>query len=239
MIAEARGIGKICGAIIVSAMVNILIFLAMGSFNCSGISASKRLPDITPILTLRDGFKKDGSEPCESEVPKPFLRLSPEPEIMTVNLDLPLARPIAIEPIELKISMPSISPCMVQKQIAKSVDFRQTASGPAVSVPLILSKTHTSSCLSNAQGTSVFKQSLSPPSTNCVDTPPKELDNPSPRYPQDALGRGIEGYVVVKFLIRKNGSVENIQIVQVEGHESFRQAVLAPSWEMAIYPRTP
>jgi len=66
-----------------------------------------------------------------------------------------------------------------------------------------------------------------------VDEPPRERYVPPPRYPHEALTRGIEGEVVVKLLINERGVVKDVQVVQVTGDESFRDAVLdvARTWQ--------
>ncbi len=45
-----------------------------------------------------------------------------------------------------------------------------------------------------------------------------------PRYPRHAMRRKIEGYVVMEFTIRANGSVENTQVIEAQPAGVFEEA---------------
>jgi len=64
------------------------------------------------------------------------------------------------------------------------------------------------------------------PAADAVDTPPREIINPPPRYPRIARARGLEGQVTVKLLIAEDGTVETVEVVSVQGYTGFRRAVL-------------
>lgn len=90
--------------------------------------------------------------------------------------------------------------------------------------------------------------SAAPPSgpldANGVDEPPRELvGNAKPRYPATARERRQEGLVELRIEIDEAGRVREALALEVEGPDSFRQAVLraARSWrfEPAIHDGAP
>lgn len=64
---------------------------------------------------------------------------------------------------------------------------------------------------------------------------PELVSAASPRYPQDAINAGIEGRVVIRFLVGKDGSVESAEIAASSGHSSLDQAAIetAYSWHFS------
>lgn len=207
-------------ALLASGTVNVLVFLALGSLNSPDILPNKRLPDIAPILTLKDCTEEYKSEVTEPS-PLPMSSLPPEPEIMTVNLDLPMPQPVPIAPIATEILVPEFAIPLSHKLLVESnssVRLRQTVSCLGGTGTSVSSQPH-------RKDMSVLKPPSPPYSAASVDMPPKELANTPPRYPPRALARGIEGYVVVKLLLGENGTVEDVQIMEVAGDEAFRQAV--------------
>jgi protein TonB len=60
-----------------------------------------------------------------------------------------------------------------------------------------------------------------------VDEPPRKLANRLPAYPRAAERRRIEGSVTLRLLIDERGRVERTQVIAVEGHPAFEDAVLA------------
>ena len=64
---------------------------------------------------------------------------------------------------------------------------------------------------------------------------PELVSAASPRYPQDAINAGIEGRVVIRFLVGKDGSVESAEIAASSGHSSLDQAAMdtAYSWHFS------
>ncbi len=66
-----------------------------------------------------------------------------------------------------------------------------------------------------------------PLSAESVDRPPRALTtNEEPTYPSVAARHGWEGTVIVKLLIDENGRVRDPQILELDGHDVFRKAVL-------------
>ncbi|MCU0857136.1 MAG: energy transducer TonB [Pontiellaceae bacterium] len=59
-----------------------------------------------------------------------------------------------------------------------------------------------------------------------VDDMPGEISTPRPAYPASARRLGQEGMVVVKLLITESGTVEDAVIMESQGPDSFRRAVL-------------
>ena len=55
------------------------------------------------------------------------------------------------------------------------------------------------------------------------------------KYPQIAVGTGISGTVIVSFVIEKNGSISNVQLLKDIGggcgDEAIRVVKLMPKWK--------
>jgi len=58
-----------------------------------------------------------------------------------------------------------------------------------------------------------------------LDQAPQALAKIPPEYPYGAREKGIEGYVAVKFLVREDGSVGNINILKAKPRGPFEEAV--------------
>jgi protein TonB len=59
----------------------------------------------------------------------------------------------------------------------------------------------------------------------------------APVYPQRAIDRGIEGYVIVEFTVTKTGSVRNPRVVEYYPSEIFNKAALAAALKFKYKPR--
>ena len=59
-----------------------------------------------------------------------------------------------------------------------------------------------------------------------------------PNYPQRALRRGIEGYVVVEFTVNKQGGVENPRVVEADPEGVFNQAAMDAARKFKYRPKT-
>ncbi len=70
------------------------------------------------------------------------------------------------------------------------------------------------------------KSSGSSAPKSVINTPLRQIVGAPANYPQRALRRNIEGFVVVKFTVTKVGEVENIQVVQSEPAGMFDESVL-------------
>jgi protein TonB len=59
----------------------------------------------------------------------------------------------------------------------------------------------------------------------------------APIYPRRAQSRGIEGYVIVEFVVTKNGSVRDAVIVEAKPENIFNQAAMAAALKFKYKPR--
>ena len=59
-----------------------------------------------------------------------------------------------------------------------------------------------------------------------------------PNYPQRALRRGIEGYVVVEFTVNEQGGVENPRVVEADPEGVFNQAAMDAAKKFKYRPKT-
>lgn len=69
-----------------------------------------------------------------------------------------------------------------------------------------------------------------------VVEPPQVLERPTPSYPPELRGRGIEGLVVVKGIVGRDGRLRDVQVVRAENDllippllESLRQWRFRPA----------
>ncbi len=60
-----------------------------------------------------------------------------------------------------------------------------------------------------------------------VDRPPRILKSVPPLYPFDAKTKGVEGRVVLRFVIDENGQILNPQIVKAEPEGIFEESALS------------
>ncbi len=59
----------------------------------------------------------------------------------------------------------------------------------------------------------------------------------APVYPQRAIDRGIEGYVIVEFTVTKTGAVKDPRVVEYEPSTIFNKAALAAALKFKYKPR--
>ena len=59
----------------------------------------------------------------------------------------------------------------------------------------------------------------------------------APIYPRRAQSRGIEGYVIVEFIVTKNGSVRDPIIIEAKPESIFNQAAMAAALKFKYKPR--
>jgi protein TonB len=71
---------------------------------------------------------------------------------------------------------------------------------------------------------SLFVSAFKP---NEVDRPPRVLRAMPPQYPFDARQKGIEGRIVLRFVVDSKGKVHEPQIVEAEPEGVFEEAALA------------
>ena len=59
----------------------------------------------------------------------------------------------------------------------------------------------------------------------------------APVYPRRAQSRGIEGFVIVEFVVTKNGSVRDPVVIQAEPEDIFNRAAIAATLKFKYKPR--
>lgn len=59
----------------------------------------------------------------------------------------------------------------------------------------------------------------------------------APVYPRRALSRGIEGYVIVEFMVTKLGTVENVQVVEANPPGYFERAAVKAASKFKYKPK--
>ena len=58
-----------------------------------------------------------------------------------------------------------------------------------------------------------------------------------PEYPMAALGKGLEGYVIVRFDVSELGTVENVEVVE-SSHSVFNKAAVKAAYRSKYRPKT-
>jgi protein TonB len=58
-----------------------------------------------------------------------------------------------------------------------------------------------------------------------------------PRYPEYALGRGIEGYVIVEFTVTRKGTTRNVRVVEANPPDIFDKAAIQAATKFEYKPR--
>ena len=59
----------------------------------------------------------------------------------------------------------------------------------------------------------------------------------APIYPRRAQSRGIEGYVIVEFIVTKNGSVRDAIVIEAKPENIFNQAAMDAALKFKYKPR--
>lgn len=68
-----------------------------------------------------------------------------------------------------------------------------------------------------------------PPASDAIESPavpPSVTSARAPEYPYSAQRKGIEGTVVVRFLLNKDGGVDDVDVVESSGNDSLDRAAL-------------
>ncbi len=168
------------------------------------------LPEELPQLELAPMETEMETElPEPPEVTPPELEM-PEMEVPPLRPPMPLDR-VTPEAPTLEIHMKSLS--------ASSVPL-------AINVPRTVAKAPT--VLQDTRGKSENPEY----SIGEVDSKPGLVGQALPPYPRRARRRGIEGWVKVRFLVTKNGRVENLTVLQESPTRVFNKTVMktVPRW---------
>jgi TonB family protein len=91
--------------------------------------------------------------------------------------------------------------------------------------------------ISRVQTTLAARKTATGTTKSTVNTPLRQIVGAPASYPQKALRRNIEGFVLVKFTVTKTGDVENIQIVQSEPAGTFDESVMTAVKKYKYQPR--
>ncbi len=78
-----------------------------------------------------------------------------------------------------------------------------------------------------------------PPASDAIEAPtvpPRVTASQPPSYPSSARSRGIEGRVVVRFTLDKEGGIEDLEIVESSGNDALDQAALQAAEEFRFSP---
>ena len=67
---------------------------------------------------------------------------------------------------------------------------------------------------------------------------PVPLSNPAPRYPQEALRRGIQGSVQVRAMVAADGSVERLELARGSGNKHLDRAAMEAVRRWRFQPAT-
>lgn len=180
--------------------------------------------DAKPAPTMTVALQPPTPTPTPTEPPPPQQQ-PPTPPAPQTPPPMPTPRVSAVPPLDLEFSldMPTMSPVQVAVQPPAPPE------APAETEPPPPTPTSPAS-----QPTT--QQPAAPPTPptppdpmpmDQADQPPREKPgNPQPSYPPAALRRGIEGSVRVKVRIDARGRVERVEVLDVQGHRSFGDAVL-------------
>jgi protein TonB len=58
-----------------------------------------------------------------------------------------------------------------------------------------------------------------------------------PNYPRRALSRGVEGYVIVEFMVTKNGTTRDVRVVEADPEGYFERAAVKAAEKFKYKPR--
>lgn len=207
-------------SLLIAILINIMIFI-VGPFMLHGVDISDiQLSGKTALVfsNPNDDVERSSDELKRDQIEQPQTDMeTPQPEIPDIpqpELDLDL------KPEIMEAPSPPVAPSpvkTVEKKQEKKVAAAKPVKEPAVS--------------ESASGSPGF-QEKGQYSIGEVDSKPVTISRSQPRYPVLARRRNIEGWVKIRFLVDKNGSVRALSIVDSEPRGVFDQSVLdtVPKW---------
>lgn len=148
-------------------------------------------------------------EPPPPDVPVPTVEAAPPPPI-----ELPASRvPVRVRP---RVADAPVPPTAAPSRPEPS----SQAATPKRSAPAA------------SQRSAQAPAQRGPLSAGEVDNPPEVANANRPSYPYMARRRGVEGVVRVRFLVDRNGRVQNLEILQADPPGVFEDAVreAIPQW---------
>ena len=187
--------------------INGILFYSLNQLNVSDSVDCQEKISLKRVLLLEQQTEKRIASPKRK--PKTF-----PSEIAKIDLDLCSPEPIRYEPVDIELEIPNLStneisivPVFAKWKIEKK-------------------EKHKASTKKTNRQFAGAKKPRPQHQNNEPDIPPRQIIDIQPHYPKSALCREIEGKVTVQILIDQSGNVEKVKILRVEGHCSFRQAVL-------------
>lgn len=76
------------------------------------------------------------------------------------------------------------------------------------------------------------------PSSSSVETPPSEISNPPPEYPELARRRGYEGSLLLDFEVRADGTCGEVRVLESSGHDVLDEAAVRAVRQWRFRPAT-
>ncbi len=117
-----------------------------------------------------------------------------------------------------------------RKQVAEDTGARMGTGDAAVSAGDTTANANTGDASAGAGDASASAEDAGngiPPVSDAIEAPavpPRVLSSRAPEYPSSAQNRGTEGTVVIRFLLDKEGSVDDMEIVESSGSNALDRA---------------
>jgi protein TonB len=204
--------------VVVAVVVNLFLFSALAGLNRLGQAAVAGPPATSRTLPA---WRPEPDRPPPP--PEPLPERSP-----------PVAEVVTSPPV-LAVDLPPVpAPALpVTDALPLPIEL------PALTLPAPLTRPlppPPSQLSAQGRAATVAPPAPAPPEqpldADAVDQPPRPRDTPPPLYPPVAAKRGITGKVTFKVLIGRDGRVEDLQVLSVDGYQGFARAVrrVVPSW---------
>ena len=221
-------------ALTLSLIVNVAIFaVAPVLLDQRVLPEFSRHALLNLMMPLRPKTPEPEMDPPETPEELPRLQLAPmEMELQAEHPDPPHMTPPELEIPEMEVP-PSTPPTPVDRTTPEvptlEIDMKSLS---ASSVPLALNVPRTV-----AKAPAMAQTEPKPPENRKyameeVDSKPGALKQALPPYPRRARRRGTEGWVKVRFLVTKDGQVENLTVLQESPTGIFHKTVMktVPRW---------
>lgn len=218
--------GGVAGRTLVAATlaigVNAALLVGLAWLNRPASVDAEPAQAMTVSLQPRTTPPPSRRTPTEPPPPTPQ---PPTPTAPRTPPPMPTPRLSEVPPLDIELSfdMPTMSPVQVAAQLASAPEAPADAAPSPPTPP-------------SPPSQPARRQPAAPPTPAAppapmpmdqADQPPREKPgNPQPSYPATALRRGIEGSVRVKVRIDTRGRVQRVEVLEVDGHRAFGDAVL-------------
>jgi len=214
-----RGVAALVGA----AAVNAALLVGLAWLNRTAPVAAEPQAEVT--VSVRPEQTDPPARASREPSPTPEPDAAVEPPSMPVEMPEPQVTVVSQVDVDVPLRLPEPAPVRVAVSAARPE--RSPSAAP----------TRTQS---KAEPTAIRQArpaSRGPLSADRVDRPPREKPgNPRPAYPSIAARRGIEGLVRTRLVIDVEGRVQDVEVLDVRGHEQFRQAVVEVARRLRFEP---